>query len=81
MPVGIIDISRESYDLPMLITIICALIGVVVYGILIWSLVKYRKSKGAKAASFHENTSIEIIWTVIPIFILVAMASPIHWGT
>ncbi len=76
MPVGITDISRETYDLHMLITIICALIGVVVYGFLIWSLVKYRKSKGAKSASFHENTTIEIIWTVIPILILVAMAVP-----
>ncbi len=76
MPVGITDISRETYDLHMLITIICASIGLVVYGVLIWSLVKYRKSKGAKSASFHENTTIEIIWTVIPIIILVAMAIP-----
>lgn len=76
MPVGITDISRETYSLHMLITIICALIGAVVYGVLIWSLVKYRKSKGAKSASFHENTTVEIIWTVIPIIILVAMAIP-----
>lgn len=76
MPVGITDISRETYSLHMLIAIICAFIGVVVYGVLILSLVKYRKSKGAKSASFHENTTIEIIWTVIPIIILVAMAIP-----
>lgn len=76
MPVGITAISRDTYDLHMLITIICALIGVVVYGVLIWSLIKYRKSNGAKSASFHENTTIEIIWTVIPILILVAMAIP-----
>ena len=76
MPVGITAISRDTYDLHMLITIICALIGVLVYGVLIWSLIKYRKSNGAKSASFHENTTIEIIWTVIPILILVAMAIP-----
>lgn len=76
MPVGITALSRDTYDLHMLITIICALIGVVVYGVLIWSLIKYRKSNGAKSASFHENTTIEIIWTVIPILILVAMAIP-----
>lgn len=76
MPVGVTDISRETYDLHMLITIICAFIAVVVYGVLIWSLVKYRKSKGAKSASFHENTTIEIVWTVIPIVILIAMAIP-----
>ncbi len=76
MPVGVTDISRETYDLHMLITIICAFIAVVVYGVLIWSLVKYRKSKGAKSASFHENTTIEIVWTVIPIVILISMAIP-----
>tara|TARA_R110000824_G_scaffold336_4_gene2021 strand:+ start:79378 stop:80514 length:1137 start_codon:yes stop_codon:yes gene_type:complete len=76
MPIGITDISRATYDLHMLITIICALIGVVVYGVLIYSLIKYRKSKGAKSASFHENTTIEIVWTIIPILILVAMAIP-----
>ncbi len=76
MPVGVTEISRVTYDLHMLITAICAVIGVVVYGVLIWSLVKYRKSKGAKSASFHENTTLEIIWTVIPVIILVAMAIP-----
>ncbi len=76
MPVGVTDISRETYDLHMLITIICAFIAVVVYGVLIWSLVKYRKSKGAKSASFHENTTIEIVWTIIPIVILISMAIP-----
>lgn len=76
MPVGITEISRSTYDLHMLITIICAVIAVVVYGVLIWSLIKYRKSKGAKPADFHENTTIEIIWTIIPILILVSMAIP-----
>jgi cytochrome c oxidase subunit 2 len=76
MPIGITEISRSTYDLHMLITIICALIGVVVYGVLIWSLIKYRKSKGSKSADFHENTTIEIVWTVIPILILVSMAIP-----
>lgn len=60
----------------MLIAIICLAIGVVVYGVLIWSLIKYRNSDRAKASSFHENTMIEIIWTIIPILILVAMAIP-----
>jgi cytochrome c oxidase subunit 2 len=76
MPVGITEISRSTYGLHMLITLICAVIAVVVYGVLIWSLIKYRKSKGAKSADFHENTTIEIIWTIIPILILVSMAIP-----
>lgn len=76
MPRGVTEISREIYDLHMLIIWICVGIGVVVYGILLWSLFAYRKSKGAKPASFHESTTVEIIWTVIPIIILVSMAIP-----
>lgn len=76
MPRGITEISRQTYDLHMQITIVCAIIGLVVYGVLFWSLFAYRKSKGAKPASFHENTKVEIIWTVLPILILIAMAIP-----
>ena len=51
-------------------------ISIVVFGAMFWSILKHRKSVGHKAANFHENTTIEIIWTVIPIVILVAMAFP-----
>lgn len=76
MPEGITEISKQTYDLHMTIFWVCVAIGVVVYGVLFYSLIAYRKSKGAKAASFHENTTIEIIWTVIPFVILIAMAIP-----
>jgi cytochrome c oxidase subunit 2 len=60
----------------MIIMIICALIGVVVFGAMIISIIKHRKSKGAVAAQFHESTAAEIAWTIVPIIILVSMAVP-----
>lgn len=73
---GVTELSRDIYDLHMLIFWICVAIGVLVYGILVYSLVKFRKSKGAVAADFHENTKVEVLWTVIPFLILMAMAVP-----
>jgi len=76
MPVGITGISRDTYDLHMIIIAICVLIGVVVYGVLFYSLIKYRKSNGHTPATFHHSTTVEIIWTVIPFAILIGMAIP-----
>ncbi|WP_442934840.1 cytochrome c oxidase subunit II transmembrane domain-containing protein [Nitrincola sp. A-D6] len=76
MPVGVTEISREVYGLHMIILWICVAIAVVVFGVMFYSLITYRKSKGAKAAHFHENTTVEIIWTAIPMVILVLMAVP-----
>ena len=76
LPVGVTPISRNVYDLHMLILWICVAIGVVVFGIMFISIVLHRKSAGAQAAQFHHSTFAEIAWTVIPIVILVAMAVP-----
>lgn len=73
---GATQVSRDVYDLHMLALYICTAIGIIVFGIMFWSMIFHRKSKGAKAASFHENTKIEILWTAIPIVILIAMAVP-----
>ena len=73
---GITAISRETHSLHMLIFWICVAIGVVVYGVLVYSMIAYRKSKGAVPATFHHNTTAEIIWTVIPFAILIGMAIP-----
>lgn len=73
---GVTAISREVYDLHMLVLYICTAIGVVVFGAMFWSMIFHRKSKGAKAADFHESTKVEILWTAIPIVILIAMAVP-----
>ena len=69
-------IAQEVYGLHMLIMLVCVGIGVVVFGAMFWSIVMHRKSRGHKAAKFHESTTIEIIWTAIPFLILVGMAIP-----
>jgi cytochrome c oxidase subunit 2 len=76
MTTGVTDTSQSVYSLHMIIMGICALIGVVVFGMMIISIIKHRKSKGAVAAQFHESTAAEIAWTIVPIVILVSMAVP-----
>ncbi|QSA98768.1 cytochrome c oxidase subunit II [Methylococcus sp. EFPC2] len=76
MPVGVTETSRDIHDLHMLILWICVAIGVIVYGLMVYSIVHHRKSKGAVPAKFHENTRLEIVWTLIPFLILFAMAVP-----
>ena len=76
MPVGVTTTSREVYELHMLILWVCVVIGAVVYGAMIAAIVKFRKAKGAVPAKFTHNATIEVIWTVIPAVILVAMAVP-----
>ncbi|MEJ2515770.1 MAG: cytochrome c oxidase subunit II [Gammaproteobacteria bacterium] len=76
MPRGVTGISGEVYDLHMLIFGVCVLIAVVVFGLMIISIFKHRKSLGAEPARFSHSTKVEIVWTVIPIIILVAMAIP-----
>ena len=73
---GVTPISNEIYDLHMLILWICVAIAVVVFGAMFISIVKHRKSKGAQPAQFHESTTVEIIWTIVPFLILVGMAIP-----
>ena len=76
MTKGITDISQDIYWLHMMAFWVCVAIGVVVFGAMFYSIVAHRKSKGAKAANFHESTTVEFIWTGIPILILIAMAIP-----
>lgn len=76
MPKGVTPISEQIYNLHMACFWICCVIGALTFGVLIYSLIKFRKSKGAKAAHFHEHLGIEILWTVIPTLILVALAIP-----
>uniref|UniRef100_UPI0035A0FE40 cytochrome c oxidase subunit II n=1 Tax=Vibrio mediterranei TaxID=689 RepID=UPI0035A0FE40 len=73
---GVTNISNQVYDLHMLIFYICCAIAFVVFGVMFYSIFKHRKSRGAVAANFHESTKVEIVWTVIPIIILIAMAIP-----
>ncbi len=70
------SVAREMYDLHTIVLVICVVICVGVFGAMVYSIVYHRKSIGHKAAHFHENTTVEILWTVIPIFILIGMALP-----
>jgi cytochrome c oxidase subunit II len=76
MTKGITDVSESVFDLHMAIFWICVIIGIVVFGVMFWSIFAHRKSKGVTPAQFHESTTIEVVWTIIPFFILIAMAIP-----
>jgi cytochrome c oxidase subunit II len=77
MTQGVTDISRKIYDLHMFIFWVCVVIGIVVFGVMIWSLIRFRKSKGAIAdTTMVHNTKVEIVWTVVPVIILVVSAVP-----
>jgi cytochrome c oxidase subunit II len=68
--------AKDAYDLHWGIMWVCVAIFFIVFGVMFWSIFKHRRSKGAKAAQFHENTTIEIVWTLVPLVVLVAMAWP-----
>lgn len=69
-------VATQIYDLHTLMLIICVVIFILVFGVMFYSIFAHRKSKGAVAAHFHENTTVEVLWTIIPVFILVGMAWP-----
>ncbi len=69
-------IAEQIYDLHTLMMLICLAIFVAVFGVMFYSIYAHRKSKGAKSASFHESTTVEIIWTLVPFLIVIGMALP-----
>lgn len=73
---GASSTSQDIYHLHMLILWVCVAIGVLVYGLMIYAIIRHRKSNGHKPAAFHESTTVEIIWTIIPFVILIVMAVP-----
>ncbi len=73
---GVTPTSHRVYDLHMTILYIVTVIGIIVFAVMAWSIFHHRKSKGAVAAQFHHSTVAEIVWTIIPILILVGMAIP-----
>ena len=73
---GVTSISKEVYDLHMLTFWMVTSIGILVFGLMLWSIINHRRSKGAKAAQFHHSSKWEAIWTISPILILLAFAAP-----
>jgi cytochrome c oxidase subunit 2 len=77
LPVGVTDLSRAIYDLHMEVFWICVAIAVVVFGVMIYSLIKFRRSQGAVPdTTMLHSTKVEIVWTIIPVIILVVVAIP-----
>lgn len=76
MPKGVTGTSHEVYHLHMLVFWTCVVIGTLVFAVMIWSLIYHRKSRGYKAAQFHESTVVEVVWTIVPFLILIAVVIP-----
>ena len=76
MPKGVTSQSVNHFDLHMIVLWICVVIGIGVFTVMFTSIVLHRKSRGHEAAKFSHSTKAEIIWTIIPVMILVAMAVP-----
>lgn len=76
MPVGVTSVSQQIYSIHMQVFWIAVVIGVLVFGVMFVSMFLHRKSRGVKAANFHESTTVELIWTIIPALILVWIAIP-----
>ena len=70
------QIARQIYSLHNLMLYICLAIFLVVFAVMLYSIVRHRKSRGHKSASFHESTKVEIAWTVVPFLIVIGMALP-----
>ena len=69
-------LGQRVYDLHTIVTLICVVIFIGVFGVMFYSVFKHRKDLGHKAAQFHENTTVEVIWTLVPFVILIALAIP-----
>ncbi|WP_321840865.1 cytochrome c oxidase subunit II [Paraburkholderia bannensis] len=69
-------IAEELYDLHTMMLILCTVIFIGVFGVMFYSIFAHRKSKGHQASHFHESTTVEIIWTIVPFIIVVLMALP-----
>lgn len=70
------QIAADQRWLHYFMLVICSIIFVGVFGVMFYSIFKHRRSKGAKAANFHESTTVEIVWTVVPFIIVILMALP-----
>lgn len=76
MTPGVTQLSEEHFDLHMIVLWVCVVIGIAVFTVMFTSIILHRKSRGHDAAKFSHSTKAEIIWTIIPVLILVGMAIP-----
>ncbi|MGJ8686216.1 MAG: cytochrome c oxidase subunit II, partial [Spongiibacteraceae bacterium] len=76
MAPGVTDVGHQIYDLHMWVFYICVVTGIVVFGVMFYSIFAYRKERHQEPATFHENTRVEIAWTIVPFLVLIFMAVP-----
>jgi cytochrome c oxidase subunit 2 len=76
MSPGVTETAHNAYRMHMISLWICVVIGILVFGAMFWAMIFHRKSRGAVAAKWSHNTKAEVVWTIIPILILIAMAWP-----
>ncbi len=77
MPKGVTELSLETYNIHMMVFWWCVAIGIVVFGVMLVSLIRHRKSRGVKPADFSHSTLAEVIWTAVPVVILMVIAIPV----
>ena len=73
---GITPISQKVYNMHMVSLTVVTIIGIVVFGVMFWSIFHHRKSRGVKPAQFSHSTTVEVIWTAIPLIIIIGLAIP-----
>ncbi len=76
MPVGVTEVSKSAYDIHMIVTYVCLAIGIGTFGVMFYSMWAHRRSVHPTPATFSHSTVVELIWTTIPILILIALAIP-----
>src|SRR3546814_8472065 len=76
MTEGVTHTSQMAYDAHMFVLWVCVVIGVLVFGAMAWAMFRFRRSRNKEAAQFSHNTTAEVIWTIVPVVILVVMAWP-----
>ena len=75
---GVTGVSQEVYDLHTTILWIVTIIGLLVFGLILVSMIRHRRSKNPNPSTFHENVLLEVLWTVVPFVILIAMGFAIR---
>ncbi len=76
LPHAVTQIARDQKWLHYFMLVVCCVIFVGVFGVMFYSILRHRKSVGAKSANFHESVTVEVAWTVVPFIIVIAMAWP-----
>ncbi len=80
MTEGVTPVAHTAYSVHMMMLWVCTAVGIIVFGAIFYSVIKFRKSNGAVASNFHESTTVEIIWTALPFLILVSVSIPAAKG-